>query len=171
MSDDKLMIRNRLWLGFKNFSRWIVRYDDSSVMFAIKRALLCSLIPLPFAIALTLLGVPTKGGVDTTALLVTAFFLLLAAPLVENGLLVLVTAYANFFAPPWLSALVGAGLIALAHGLIVPAWGMLVLPMFFIQALIYLSWARYGRMKAYLVTVLIHALINVPFVAMIVLDH
>jgi hypothetical protein len=162
MSHFDNAMRTQVSSKIKLFTRWLVRFDENPLVFAIKRAALCSLIPLPLTIALTLLAVPTHSAPAAAAMLENVAMLLLVAPILENAMLVLLAAYMNFFARPSFAALIAAAFVSLTHSIYVPLWGILVFPAFFVQALIYLAWKRDGRMRAYLVTVLIHALTNIP---------
>lgn len=144
--------------------RWLIEPRGNFFVFALQRTLACYLIPLPFIFVAFIFELPVKNATADSAVLVNVTSELLMAPLLENGVLVLVAAYMRFFFPPTWSALIAATLIATLHGFYSVLWGLSVLPLFFVQASVYLAWAARGRLKAYLLTVLMHALFNVPHV-------
>ena len=83
-----------------SFWRWLIEPRGNFFVFAVQRTLVCYLIPLPFVITAFIFEIPVKSATADSALLVNVTSELMMAPLLENGVLVLVAAYMRFFFTP-----------------------------------------------------------------------
>lgn len=135
---------------------------NNIVLFVITRSLACYAGNLLMAMVIKLCGFSIRdvGNEGLTPLLLITS--LIAAPFLENVLLVATAAFAAKFCTPFFASFFSALLLAGLHSSASWAWGIVVFWSFLTMAGIYLQWRTFGRAKAYAVTVGIHCLVNVP---------
>jgi uncharacterized membrane protein YvlD (DUF360 family) len=143
---------------------WLTVPRGNIFVFVVLRSLIGWGTHLPLAVPLFFLDAMPERPFQSWSN-INALSLLLIAPLWENLLLVFISAYMRWFLKPIWAAVIGAVVLSLIHSIWKPLLGPLVFPGFVVLAGVYLEMDSKGVIRAYLVSVAMHSLLNVPATA------
>jgi hypothetical protein len=153
-------------------SEELFKIERAPLRHVLKLTGLALLFAITVSLTLYVFGLPAYESADQEISWQLVFFALIASPILENGVVIVVFEIARKLrAPGWSPVIIPSVAMAALHSFISLYWGVVVMALFLVIALTYHFNRDAGSGRAYLFGVAIHTLNNLAAISVLALPE